>query len=56
MFKITSVRPQLDGKSMTSLVVDGIFGPRTLAFVRFVFSDFKKTEVSSQDVDKISST
>jgi hypothetical protein len=56
MFKTTSVRPRYKNESMTSLVVDGIFGPRTLAFVQFVFGDFKKTEVTSKDLDKISWT
>lgn len=54
MFLSTTVRPRYNNQNLEKLVVDGIFGPRTLAFVTFVFSDFTKKEISSNDLNKIS--
>jgi peptidoglycan hydrolase-like protein with peptidoglycan-binding domain len=47
------VKPTYLGVEINSLVVDGIFGPRTLAFLQYAFSDTNKTQITETEFNNL---
>ncbi len=49
----TFVKPTYLGVEINSLVVDGIFGPRTLAFLQYAFSNTGKMQITETEFNNL---
>lgn len=47
------VKPTFMGQIMKTIAVDGIFGPKTLTFLQYVFVDTSKTEISESEFNNL---
>jgi len=50
---ILYVKPTFAGEVINSLVVDGVFGAKTLTFLQYVFVDQSKMEISETEFNKL---
>ncbi|MEA4975443.1 MAG: hypothetical protein VB046_06875 [Paludibacter sp.] len=48
------VKPTYLGVEMDSIAVDGIFGPRTLVFLQYAYSDSNKIQITETEFNKLS--
>jgi hypothetical protein len=48
------IKPTYLGVEMESIAVDGIFGPRTLVFLQYAYSDSNKIQITETEFNKLS--